>query len=44
LSRCQEQLAAFREVGVQYPIAAPQAVHEEHATAVQRFLETFEPG
>jgi alkanesulfonate monooxygenase SsuD/methylene tetrahydromethanopterin reductase-like flavin-dependent oxidoreductase (luciferase family) len=43
-SRCREQLAAFREAGVQYPIVAPQAVQEEHAAAVQRFLETFEQG
>ena len=42
LSRCREQLAAFREAGLTYPILAPQAVQQEQpARAVRRFLTTF---
>ena len=42
LSRCREQLAAFREAGLTYPILAPQAVQQEQpADAVRRFLTTF---
>jgi alkanesulfonate monooxygenase SsuD/methylene tetrahydromethanopterin reductase-like flavin-dependent oxidoreductase (luciferase family) len=42
-SRCQEQLAACREAGVDYPIVAPQAVQQDHDTAVRHLLETFGP-
>jgi hypothetical protein len=41
LARCQEHLAALREAGLSYPLLAPQAVKEDPATAVRRFLETF---
>ena len=42
LSRCREQLAAFREAGLTYPILAPQAVQQEQpANAVRGFLTTF---
>jgi hypothetical protein len=42
LSRCQEQLAAFWEAGLTYPILAPQAVQlERPGNAVRRFLTTF---
>lgn len=42
LSRCREQLAAFHEAGVAYPILAPQAVQEEQPdAAARRFLTSF---
>jgi alkanesulfonate monooxygenase SsuD/methylene tetrahydromethanopterin reductase-like flavin-dependent oxidoreductase (luciferase family) len=43
LARCREHLAAFREAGVGYPIIAPQAVKEDHATAVRQLIEAFSP-
>jgi alkanesulfonate monooxygenase SsuD/methylene tetrahydromethanopterin reductase-like flavin-dependent oxidoreductase (luciferase family) len=43
LSRCQEHLAAFREAGVDEAIIAPQAVKEEHATAIRQLIEAFSP-
>jgi 5,10-methylenetetrahydromethanopterin reductase len=43
LSRCQEHLAAFREVGVDEAIIAPQAVKEDHATAIRQLIEAFSP-
>ncbi len=43
LSRCQEHLAAFRAAGLEYPIIAPQAVKEDHATAVRQLIEAFKP-
>jgi alkanesulfonate monooxygenase SsuD/methylene tetrahydromethanopterin reductase-like flavin-dependent oxidoreductase (luciferase family) len=42
-SRCQEQLAALRAAGVDYPVLAPQAVQEEPFTAAQRLIEAFAP-
>ena len=45
LSRCREQLAAFREAGLTYPILAPQAMrNEQPADAARRFLTTFRSG
>ena len=45
LSRCREQLAAFREAGVAYPILAPQAVSQEQpGVAARRFLTSFRAG
>ena len=45
LSRCREQLAAFREAGLTYPILAPQAMrNEQPADAARRFLATFGSG
>ena len=42
LSRCREQLAAFREAGLTYPILAPQAMRNEPpGNAARRFLTTF---
>lgn len=42
LSRCREQLAAFREEGLTYPILAPQVVQQEKPDrAIRRFLTTF---
>ena len=43
LTRCREQLVAFREAGVTYPQIAPQAVHEEQAAAIRGCLEVFAP-
>ena len=45
LSRCREQLAAFREAGLTYPILAPQATqNEQPGDAARRFLTTFRAG
>ena len=45
LPRCREQLAAFREAGLTYPILAPQAMrNEQPADAARRFLTTFRSG
>jgi len=41
-SRCREQLAAFREAGVQLPILVPVAVGDQTAAqAVRKVIETF---
>ena len=41
-SRCREQLAAFREAGVQLPIISPVAVgNQTYAQAVRKAIETF---
>lgn len=43
-SKCQEQLAAYREAGLAYPILAPQAVGDEAVTAVApRLIQAFAP-
>ncbi len=41
-SRCKEQLAAFREAGIQLPIVVPNPVGEQTYTqAVRTTIETF---
>ncbi len=41
-SRCREQLAAFREAGVQLPIISPVVVgNQTYAQAVRKVIETF---
>jgi alkanesulfonate monooxygenase SsuD/methylene tetrahydromethanopterin reductase-like flavin-dependent oxidoreductase (luciferase family) len=41
-SRCREQLAAFREAGVQLPIISPVATGSQtYAQAVRKAIETF---
>jgi alkanesulfonate monooxygenase SsuD/methylene tetrahydromethanopterin reductase-like flavin-dependent oxidoreductase (luciferase family) len=41
-SRCREQLAAFREAGVQLPIISPVATgNQTYAQAVRKAIETF---
>lgn len=41
-SRCREQLAAFREAGVQLPIISPVVVgNQTYAQAVRKAIETF---
>jgi len=42
-SRCREQLAAFREAGVQLPIIVPVAIpgQQTNAQAVRKAIETF---
>ena len=41
-SRCREQLAAFREAGVQMPIISPVATgNQTYAQAVRKAIETF---
>ena len=41
-SRCREQVAAFREAGVQLPIISPVAVgNQTYAQAVRKAIETF---
>jgi alkanesulfonate monooxygenase SsuD/methylene tetrahydromethanopterin reductase-like flavin-dependent oxidoreductase (luciferase family) len=40
-TRCQEQLAAFREAGVHYPLLGPQPVQEEFPVAARRVIEAF---
>lgn len=42
-SRCQEQLSAFREAGVTYPLLGPQAVQEDFETAARQVIEAFSP-
>lgn len=42
-SRCQEQLMAFREAGVTYPLLGPQAVGEDFAIAARQVIEAFRP-
>lgn len=43
-SKCQEQLAAYRESGLNYPILAPQAVGDDALTAVApRLIRAFAP-
>ncbi|HKA52371.1 MAG TPA: LLM class flavin-dependent oxidoreductase [Candidatus Binatia bacterium] len=42
-SRCREQLAAFREAGIQFPIIVPVPIpgQQTYAQAVRKALETF---
>ena len=41
-ARCREQLAAFREAGIQLPILNPVPVGDQtYAQAVQQAIETF---
>jgi len=44
VAKCQEQLAAYREAGLTYPILAPQAVGGEAVTTVaHRLITAFAP-
>ncbi|MBI3303983.1 MAG: LLM class flavin-dependent oxidoreductase [Deltaproteobacteria bacterium] len=43
VARCKEQLAAFREAGVDYPILGPQAVQEDAISAGRRLIDAFGP-
>jgi hypothetical protein len=44
VAKCQEQLAAYREAGLIYPILAPQAVGGEAVTTVaHRLITAFAP-
>ena len=43
-SKCQEQLAMYRDSGLAYPILAPQAVGDEALTVVApRLIRAFAP-
>jgi alkanesulfonate monooxygenase SsuD/methylene tetrahydromethanopterin reductase-like flavin-dependent oxidoreductase (luciferase family) len=41
-ARCREQLAAFREAGIQFPIIVPVPVgNQTYTQAVRKAIETF---